>query len=311
MVALNFNARQVAPNSMPESLPDGVYDVIITKTEEKPTKNRDGFFTEFHMIVQGGEFNGRTVIDRLNLKNKSTQAQEIAFGTLSSICHVTGRYEIQDTNQLCGVPIKIRVAKVPRDDRPGSFSNNVLEYYDVNGNPPGAAGAAGAQTNAAPAWAAGQAPQGGQQQNPQGGQPYNPQQQAPQNNGYPPQGQQPVHHQNAYPQHQQPQQQAGYPQQGYDPNAGQQQMPQNGYPNQAPQHQQPPQGYPNQAPQNPQGGYPNQQPQHQAPQGGYPQQGPGPQSGYDPNAGGYPNQQPNPNAGPAASGDAPPWVHGQ
>lgn len=164
MVALNFNARNVAPNTMPEPLPSGTYDVIIQASPEKPTKNRDGFFTEITMVVQGGEYNGRKIIDRLNLKNKNDQAMEIAYGTLSAICHVTGRLEIQQTEQLHGIPFKIVVEKVPRDDRPGAYSNNVTGYKDINGNDPGMGGGAGAQQSAAPSWAGGAQNSGGQQQ---------------------------------------------------------------------------------------------------------------------------------------------------
>lgn len=314
MVALNFNARNVAPNTTPEPLPTGVYDVVIVKSEELPTKNRDGFFTALTMKVQGGEFNGRTIVDRLNLKNKNPQAVEIAYGTLSAICYVTGRLEIQQTEQLHGIPFKVSVSKVPRDDRPGAFSNEVVGYKDINGNDPGqnnGGGAMGGQQ--APNWAgqqqmpdpnAGQQnfggqpqfdPNGGQQmQNGQyyGGQPQgNPnggwdpnagQQHQQMNNGQAPQG-------NPY----QGQPQGNYQgQQQFDPNAGQMQGQgqQNFGGNQGQAHQDfngGGQGYGN--PQQNFGGSPQGQPQGQ---------------------GSYPAQQQNPNAqgGPAASGGAPDWV---
>lgn len=306
MVSLNFNARNVAPNTMPEPLPTGVYDVIITKTEEKPTKNRDGFFTEITMKVQGGEFNGRSIVDRLNLKNKNPQAVEIAYGTLSSICHVIGRLEIQDTQQLHGVPFKVSVIRVARDDRPGAYSNEVQGYKDINGNDPGMGGNVGAQGGQqAPSWAGGQG--GGQPNTQQQGNNFQTQQ--PNNNG------------------------------GWDPNAGQQQNPNNyqQQPNSGQQQFQDPNAGQNwqgnnggQQPNNWQGqggqqGNPNQNPYQGQPQnngGGNPYQGQNNggqqfngqqnmQQGQQPNNGGgqYPAQMQNPNAGgPSNQGDAPAWV---
>lgn len=163
---LNFNATQVAPNTSPEAIETGTYVVIITDAIEKPTQNRKGAFIELEMTIQGGQLNGRKVKERLNVKNDNQQAVEIAYGTLSSICHVTGRMQIQSERDLVGAgPFQIYVTKEPRSDRPGSFSNEIRGYRDMNGNEPGQAGNHGAGGG-----------QGGGQQNPSwaqngGGQP--------------------------------------------------------------------------------------------------------------------------------------------
>lgn len=191
MVQLNFNATGVKPNAALEALPSDNYPVVITKSEEKPTKANNGSYIEFEMTIQAGPFQGRKVFDRLNIRNPNSTAVDIAYATLSAICHVTGCLQLQDTAQLHGRPFIAVVKKVPRDDRPGEWSNEVKGYKDVNGNDPGFAGNAGAQTTAAPSWAGGaqQAPQQTapvqqtQQQAPQGGAPAwagGAQQQAPQ-----------------------------------------------------------------------------------------------------------------------------------
>jgi hypothetical protein len=163
MVALNFNAAGVQPNVAPEPIPSGQYPVMIVSSEEKPTKSGTGSYIELAMQVQGGEFNGRKVYDRLNIRNQNQQAVDIAYSTLSAICHVTGRIHIQDTGQLHGVPFIAIVNKVPRDDRPGQFSNEVRGYKDINGNDPGFAGQV-ASPGAQPQWAQQQPPQQAPQQ---------------------------------------------------------------------------------------------------------------------------------------------------
>lgn len=167
MVALNFNAAQVRPNVSLDPVPSGLYPVMITKSEEKPTKNGQGAYIEFEMtVLQGHEFAGRKVFDRLNIKNQNQQTVDIAYGTLSAICHVTGCLNMTDTQQLHGRPFQAVVVKVPRDDQPQVMTNNIRGYKDMQGNDPGTAGTAVQQT-AQPAWAGnGGAPQP-QQQAPQ------------------------------------------------------------------------------------------------------------------------------------------------
>lgn len=186
MVALNFNASGVKPNTGFEPVPSGTYPVTITKSEEKPTKSGNGSYLELSMTIQGGEHNGKTVIDRLNLRNPNQQAVDIAFGTLSAICHVTGRMQVQDSQQLHGVPFQVIVIKKEREDQPGTFSNEVKGYKDINGNDPGFSGTV-ANNNAQPGWAnnggPGPGPQNQQQQPQNQQQPDNTQQQQPQNGG--------------------------------------------------------------------------------------------------------------------------------
>lgn len=191
MVALNFNASQVQPNQALEAIPSGQYPVVIVRSEEKPTRAGDGFYIELEMQVQGGQYNGRKVFDRLNIKNKNEQAVTIAYSTLSAICHVTGRLNIQDTQQLHGVPFIAVVSKLERNDQPGSgnMTNEVKGYKDINGNDPGFGGQSTSQQNNAPNWANGGNQQGGGAPQNNGQQPWNNSQGggAPQQNNAPPQ----------------------------------------------------------------------------------------------------------------------------
>lgn len=210
MVQLNFNATGVAPTAAFEPLPTGIYPVVITKSEQKPTRAGDGSYIELEMTVQGGEFANRKVFDRLNIVNKNQTAVDIAYATLSAICHVTGRLQIQQTEQLHGVPFQAVVKKVPRSDQPENMTNEVVGYKDVAGNDPGKGGAAAA--GGQPSWAQNQPAQ------PQATQPAQQQQawQQPDPNA---QQAQPQMQQQAQPQQQG---QAPWQQQQVDPNQQQQ-----------------------------------------------------------------------------------------
>lgn len=197
MVALNFNATQVEPNRALEAIPTGQYPVVITRSEEKPTKAGNGSYIELEMTIQGGEFNGRKVFDRLNIRNPNSQAVDIAYATLSAICHVTGRLNITATEQLHGVPFVAVVNKLPRSDDAHlppdqqRMTNEVRGYKDINGNDPGFAGKV-SQPSAQPTWA-NQQPQNPPpnaappqyQQPPQNGAPPAAPQNSPQNGGAP------------------------------------------------------------------------------------------------------------------------------
>ncbi len=233
MVALNFSAANVQPNQALEAIPSGQYPVIISASQEKPTKAGDGSYIELEMTVQGGQYNGRKLFDRLNIRYKNQTAVDIAYSTLSAICHVTGRMNIQDTQQLHGVPFVAVAVKKERDDQPGSgnMTNEVKGYKDINGNDPGHGGQSGAQTQQAPNWAGGQQPPQNTQQPPQNTQQPPPQQQqnyqAPPPNSTGPtngQGQQPWNNGQQQP----PAQQQQVPQQQYQPPVQQQQAPQGG-----------------------------------------------------------------------------------
>ena len=232
MVQFNFDATQVAPSTGYEPLPEGWYNVAVSESEIKPTKDKEGAYLQLTAKVLDGPQMGKVVFIRLNVQNKNQQAVDIAYAELSSICHVTGVYHVQESTQLHNIPFQLRVIVKPGDNGP---MNEVKGYKDAQGNDPGKAGAGATQ---------------GQPQNFGAGQPAgNPAQ------GQPPQGAQAPADQQPPAQGQPPagQGQWGQPPQGQpDPNAGQQPPAQGVQPGQPPafgggapaQQAAPPQGQP-------------------------------------------------------------------
>lgn len=151
MVQLNFNAANVAPAQGFQVYPSGIYDVIINGSELKSTRAKlagtaqKGSYLQLNMKIASGEHAGGTVITRVNFENDNPTAEEIGQAELSAICRVCGVMQLQDSQQLHGIPFKVVLAKVERNDKPGEYSNEVKEYRDINGNAPGSAGQGGAQ----------------------------------------------------------------------------------------------------------------------------------------------------------------------
>ena len=148
----NFNASQYAPLQPQDAMPEGWYSVIIKEVTQVPVQNKNPQFNwmaKFVIQVIEGQFQGREVINNLNLVNESAKAAEIANRELSSISHVTGKYQFQDLRELCNIPFKafIAIREYPAKNNPSEMrkGNEITGYKDMMGNDPGKTGATGAQ----------------------------------------------------------------------------------------------------------------------------------------------------------------------
>lgn len=164
MAQIAFNAANVAPAVPLTPLPDGWFPAIITESDIKPTSTGTGqrmplTFT----ICEGHPYAKRKVFDGLNIVNDNPVAQQIAQEQLSAICHATGVINLQDTQQLHGIPLLIKLATTARreDTVTGKVyepKNEIKGYakigtQTVNMTPPPAPGAAAGGAGASPAWA--------------------------------------------------------------------------------------------------------------------------------------------------------------
>lgn len=127
MASIQFNAANIAPSQVFAPLPAGDYNAIITESEVKPTKDGQGQYLQIKLQVQGGEFSGRTLFDRLNLWNNNQQAQEIAQRALSAICHAVGVLQVGDSQELHNRPL---IATVKVKPASGNYeANNEIKGY--------------------------------------------------------------------------------------------------------------------------------------------------------------------------------------
>jgi len=108
-----FDAHTVQPQEAFEPLPAGWYNAHIINSEVKPTKDNKSGYLQLDLEIIDGEYANRKVFDRLNLWNRGENAVkvcEIAQRQLSAYCHATGVFILQDSNQLHGIPLKIKLA---------------------------------------------------------------------------------------------------------------------------------------------------------------------------------------------------------
>jgi hypothetical protein len=154
---------------LPESrgfdpIPEGWYQARIKTSELKPTQNGQ-------MIVLGFEILGPTHAGRLisfqnlNIKNTSADAERIGMQQLGEIMGAAGLASIQDTDQLIGITLQIKVKVKPAGEytgkdgvkKMGDARNEVRGYKAIEGGvPPMPAQGASMATPAAGGQAGGQ-----------------------------------------------------------------------------------------------------------------------------------------------------------
>lgn len=104
-----FNAKDNEKMGGFEPIPAAWYIAEITKTEMKDTKAGTGKYLTCMLKVLEGEFKGRYLFNLLNLVNPNQVAVEIAQKELASICEACGIDEIEDSTELHGIPMAVRV----------------------------------------------------------------------------------------------------------------------------------------------------------------------------------------------------------
>ena len=139
-----------------DPLPAGWYDVAITGAELKSTKDGNGSYIKVRYDVTGPTHQGRVVFGNLNIQNASAKAEEIGRQQLGEIMRAIGLSRVQDTDQLIGGNLSIKLEVKPADGQ-YSAGNEVRGFRaPVGGSAPkpqAAATSAPAATRAAPPWA--------------------------------------------------------------------------------------------------------------------------------------------------------------
>lgn len=154
MAQLNFDAATVEPQQSFEPVPEGWYTVMAVASEMKPTKDGGNAYLEMTLkIVEPQAFANRQLFYRLNIKNSNPVAQEIAYKQLSAICHAVGIIQVADSQQLHGLPFKVRVTI--KKDVSGKYdpSNEIKAIKGVNEGAAAPAFVPQATPPAAPAFA--------------------------------------------------------------------------------------------------------------------------------------------------------------
>lgn len=135
-----FDANNVEPSAPREPIKAGWYKMVISESEEKPTKAQTGSYLQLTMEIIEGDNAGRKVFTRLNLNNPNQQAVEIAQRELSAICRAVGVMTPRTSQDLHDKPFMGKVKVTPPRD--GYEAGNEISEYEATSKAQASAGAA-------------------------------------------------------------------------------------------------------------------------------------------------------------------------
>jgi hypothetical protein len=99
-----FDSSTVPEREEFEVLPPGPQTLMIVNSELKDTKAKPGKGAGQMIVLEidvvDGQYSGRKLFERLNIKNDSEKAVEIAYRTLGEIVKAVGKTTIKDTTEL-------------------------------------------------------------------------------------------------------------------------------------------------------------------------------------------------------------------
>lgn len=149
MAQLSFNAAGIDTTDNFELIPKGLYLAELVEDEMVQTKSGNGSYLKCQFEIIEGPHAGRKVFHNFNLDNPNQQAVEIARKQLAQLCEAQGKQAIQDSSELYGTPITIRVG-IKKDKEGQHEDQNVINAFKAASGvaiPPknGAAPAAEAQ----------------------------------------------------------------------------------------------------------------------------------------------------------------------
>ena len=133
LLATPFDANQYDPTQSAGGMPIGKHIVQIVGSEIMATKTDEGSgMLVLTLEIIDGPQKGIKGPYRLNLYNANETAKRIAHQQLSAVCHVTGVYNVTNTQQLHGIPFMVDVQPQKNDPQ----YTDVKKVFDVNGNEP-------------------------------------------------------------------------------------------------------------------------------------------------------------------------------
>jgi hypothetical protein len=135
-----------------EPLPAGWYSAVVNGAEIKVTKAGTGKYIAVRYDITGPTHQGRVVFGNLNIKNANPTAEKIGREQLGEIMRAIGLATVQDTDQLIGGQLMIKL-EIRESEQYGP-SNDVKAFKSIGSAPPPAAAAAKAAPAAAksPPW---------------------------------------------------------------------------------------------------------------------------------------------------------------
>lgn len=115
-----------------EPVPEGWYNVSIAGAELKPTNAGTGQYIKLRLDITGPSHQGRVLFTNLNIRNPNPKAEEIGLQQLGAIARAIGLASVQDTDQLLGGNISVKVA-IKQNEQYGP-QNEIKAFKAIDGS---------------------------------------------------------------------------------------------------------------------------------------------------------------------------------
>ena len=107
-MSLGLDLTNVADQN---ALPDGTYQVAVSKAEVKPTKTPGGEYIAVEYTVISGLHNGRKLFDQFNIKNANPQAVQIGLSQLKTLMKAglkPNPNRLESSQELVGLKLRVK-----------------------------------------------------------------------------------------------------------------------------------------------------------------------------------------------------------
>ena len=115
-----------------EAIPVGEYEAKITQSDLVKTSAGTGEYLKLTFEIISGDYRGRLLWSNLNLVNPSDKSVEIAHKELATICRACGKLSIEESEELHGIPMIVKVRVKPATARYPA-SNAIANYKPLAG----------------------------------------------------------------------------------------------------------------------------------------------------------------------------------
>ena len=136
LLNLNFTQDEVknAKSDNFAPIPAGNYTAEITRSEVKQTKDGRGSYLSLSLKVLEGDHAGRLIFQNITLTNANATAQTIGREQMAQLAGACGILSLQDSEQLHGIPVGIRVAI--ETDKNGQYEpRNPIKKFSPQNSP--------------------------------------------------------------------------------------------------------------------------------------------------------------------------------
>lgn len=119
-----------------DPIPAGTYTAEITRSEIKDNASGSGNRLSLGLKIIDGTHAGRLIFQDITLRNNNQIAQQIGRKQMAQLVSACGKSSVQDSSDLHGIPMEIKVAI--KIDKTGQYdpSNEVKKFAAIAGSRP-------------------------------------------------------------------------------------------------------------------------------------------------------------------------------